>query len=111
MAGEISRQTFLRGAAGALAAAGAVFGSVRASADPNTSGWDGLSAAIGGQVLLPDGGPQFATAKQVFNTSFFTPTFPTAAIVRSTAPFPPGKVEFAKLNSVSRPLRRTTVSA
>jgi hypothetical protein len=27
------------------------------------------------------------------------------------APFPPGKVEFAKLNSVSRPLRRTTVSA
>ncbi len=47
MAREISRQTFLRGAAGALAA-GTVFGSVRAAADPMTSGWDGLSPAIGG---------------------------------------------------------------
>ena len=68
MAREISRQTFLRGAAGALAA-GAVFGSVRATAAPNASGWDGLSTAIGGKVLLPDG-PQFATAKQVFNTNY-----------------------------------------
>ncbi|MBO0865602.1 MAG: FAD-linked oxidoreductase, partial [Mycobacterium sp.] len=58
MAREISRQAFLRGAAGALAA-GAVFGSgrvgsVRATAAPNASGWDGLSAAIGGKVLRPD---------------------------------------------------------
>ena len=82
MAREISRQTFLRGAAGALAA-GAVFGSVRATAAPNPSGWDGLSTAIGGKVLLPDG-PQFATAKQVFNTLYndFTP----AAIVTPTSP-------------------------
>jgi FAD/FMN-containing dehydrogenase len=83
LAREISRQTFLRGAAGALAA-GAVFGAVRATADPNTSGWDGLSAAIGGRVLRPDDGPRFATAKQVFNTNYngFTP----AVIVTPTSP-------------------------
>ncbi|SON59699.1 putative FAD-linked oxidoreductase YvdP [Mycobacterium simulans] len=68
MAREISRQTFLRGAAGALAA-GVVFGPVRATADPNTSGVDGLSSALGGRVLRPDD-PQFATAKQVFNTNY-----------------------------------------
>ena len=68
MAREISRQTFLRGAAGALAA-GTVFGSIRAAADPIATGWEGLSAAIGGQVLLPDNA-QFVTAKQVFNTNF-----------------------------------------
>ena len=82
MAREISRQTFLRGAAGALAA-GAVFGSLRATAAPNASGWDGLSSALGGKVLLPDSS-QFATAKQVFNTNYngFTPT----VIVTPTSP-------------------------
>ena len=82
MAREISRQAFLRGAAGALAA-GAVFGSgrvgsVRATAAPAASGWDGLSTALGGEVLLPNS-PQFGAAKQVFNTNYngFTP----AAIV------------------------------
>jgi FAD/FMN-containing dehydrogenase len=69
LAREMSRQMFLRGVAGALAA-GAVFGSARATAAPNTSGWDGLSAAIGGTVLRPDSGAQFATAKQVFNTNY-----------------------------------------
>jgi FAD/FMN-containing dehydrogenase len=80
---EISRQAFLRGAAGALAA-GALFGSARASAAPNTAGWDGLSTAISGHVILPDSGAQFATAKQVFNTNYngFTP----AAIVTPTSP-------------------------
>lgn len=68
MAREISRQAFLRGAVGALAA-GTVFGSGRASADPNTSGWGGLSTAISGQVILPDNG-QFGAAKQVFNTNY-----------------------------------------
>jgi len=81
IAREISRQAFLRGAIGALAA-GAVFGSASAAAAPNASGWDGLSTALGGKVLLP-GGPQFATAKQVFNTNYngFTP----AAIVTPTS--------------------------
>ncbi|OBA83590.1 oxidoreductase [Mycobacterium sp. 1164966.3] len=81
MAREFSRQTFLRGAAGALAA-GAVFGSVRATAAPNASGWEGLSSALGGKVLLPDG-PQFATAKQVFNTNYNNST--PAAIVTPTS--------------------------
>ena len=82
MAREISRQAFVRGAAGALAS-GAVFGPVRALADPNSSGWGGLSTALGGKVLLPDNGSQFATAKQVFNTIYngFTP----AAIVTPTS--------------------------
>ena len=82
MAREISRQAFLRGAAGALAS-GAVFGPVRALADPNSTGWGGLSTALGGKVLLPDNGSQFATAKQVFNTIYngFTP----AAIVTPTS--------------------------
>jgi len=82
LAREISRQAFLRSAAGALAS-GAVFGPVRALADPNSSGWGGLSTALGGKVLLPDNGSQFATAKQVFNTIYngFTP----AAIVTPTS--------------------------
>jgi FAD/FMN-containing dehydrogenase len=86
LAREISRQAFLRGAAGALAA-GAVFGSgrvgsVRASAAPNPSGWEGLSTALGGKVLLPDN-PQFAAAKQVFDTNYngYTP----AAVVAPTS--------------------------
>ncbi|KZS58272.1 FAD-binding oxidoreductase [Mycobacterium ostraviense] len=68
MAREFSRQMFLRGAAGALAA-GAVLGPVRATADPAASGLDGLAAAVGGRVLRPDDS-QFATAKQVFNTNY-----------------------------------------
>jgi FAD/FMN-containing dehydrogenase len=79
---EISRQTFLRAAAGALAG-GAVFGSVRAAADPIASGWDALSAAIGGKVIRPDSGPQFATAKEVFNTNYNGST--PAAVVTVTS--------------------------
>ncbi|OBB90372.1 FAD-binding oxidoreductase [Mycobacterium sp. 852002-30065_SCH5024008] len=82
MAREISRQAFLRGTAGALAA-GAVFGSARATAAPNPTGWEGLSTAIGGQVLLPDNGA-FGSAKQVFNTNYNGST--PAAIVTPTSP-------------------------
>ena len=81
MAREISRQTFLRGAAGALAA-GTVFGSVRAAAEPIASGWDALSTAIGNPVLLPDNG-QFATAKQVFNT-IYSGSNPAAIVTPKT---------------------------
>ena len=82
MTREMSRQTFLRGAAGALAA-GAFFGSGRAGGEPVVSGWDGLSRAIGGQVIQPNG-PQFGSAKGVFNTNFngLTP----AAVVTVTSP-------------------------
>jgi hypothetical protein len=79
---EISRQTFLRGAAGAFAA-GAFLGSPRAGGEPVGSGWEGLSRAIGGQVIQPNG-PQFGSAKQVFNTNFngMTP----AAVVTVSSP-------------------------
>ncbi|OBG96278.1 oxidoreductase [Mycobacterium sp. E3251] len=82
MAREISRQAFLRGTVGALAT-GAVFGSARATAAPNPTGWEGLSTAIGGQVLLPDNGA-FGSAKQVFNTNYNGST--PAAIVTPTSP-------------------------
>jgi len=78
---EISRQTFLRGAAGALAA-GAFIGSARASGEPVASSWDGLSRSISGQVIQPNA-PQFDSAKAVFNTNYngLTP----AAVVTATS--------------------------
>ncbi|WP_406813521.1 FAD-binding protein [Mycobacterium sp. M23085] len=81
MAREISRQAFLRGAVGALAT-GAVLGAPRVAADPKPTGWEGLSSALGGKVLLPDN-PQYAGAKQVFNTNYngLTP----AAVVTPTS--------------------------
>ena len=81
MTREISRQTFLRGAAGALAA-GAFIGSGRASGEPVASGWDGLSRSISGQVIQPNA-PQFGSAKAVFNTNYngLTP----AAVVTPTS--------------------------
>ncbi|CAM2840720.1 FAD-linked oxidoreductase [Mycobacterium intermedium] len=87
MAREISRQTFLRGAAGALAA-GAVFGSGRlgsvlATADPNPVGLETLSAALSRPVLLP-GSPEFASAKQVFNTIYNDST-PTAIVTPTSS--------------------------
>jgi len=83
LAREFSRQTFLRAAAGALAA-GTVLGPGRALADPKTSGWSGLSSVIGGQVVLPDQGSQFATAKQVFNTNY-NDAMPAAVVVPTSA--------------------------
>ena len=68
MTREISRQTFLRGTAGAFAA-GALLGTARAGAEPVSSGWDGLSRAIGGQVIQPNAS-QFGSAKAVFNTNY-----------------------------------------
>lgn len=82
MAREFSRQTFLRGTAGALAA-GAFIGPTRTAAEPNPTGWQGLSGAIGGHVTLPDEG-QFAAAKQVFNTNYNGST--PAAVVTVTSP-------------------------
>lgn len=81
MAREISRQMFLWGAVGALAT-GAVLGAPRVAADPRPTGWEGLSTALGGKVVLPDS-PQFAGAKQVFNTNYngLTP----AAVVTPTS--------------------------
>lgn len=82
MAREFSRQTFLRGAVGALAT-GAVLGAPRVAADPRAAGWEGLSSALGGKVLLPDS-PQFAGAKQVFNTNY-NGLIPAAVVTPTSA--------------------------
>jgi FAD/FMN-containing dehydrogenase len=94
---EMSRQTFLRGTAGALAV-GAFFGSARAGGEPIASGWDGLSRAIGGQVITPNG-PQFGSAKQVFNTNFNG--LAPAAVVTVTSPADVQKaMTFASANNL-----------
>ena len=95
---EISRQTFLRGAVGALAA-GTVFGSVRATAAPNTTGWEGLSTAIKGQVIRPDNGGQFGSAKQVFNTNY-TGSSPAAVVTVTSAADVQKAVAFAAAHNL-----------
>jgi hypothetical protein len=50
-------------------ATGAVFGTTRAAADPG-AGWAGLASSVGGSVLLPANGAQFARDKQVFNSFY-----------------------------------------
>ena len=97
MAREISRQTFLRGAVGALAA-GTVLGSGRAGADPIASGWDPLATAIGGPVIRPDNG-QFATAKQVFNTNYNGST-PAAIVTPTSAADVQKAMAFAAANNL-----------
>lgn len=78
----ISRQAFLRGTVGALAA-GAVFGSSRTGADPAPSGWDGLSSSINGKVLLSNSG-ESGSAKTAFNTNFNNLT-PAASVTPASA--------------------------
>src|SRR5271163_1305748 len=79
----ISRQAFIRGTVGALAT-GVVFGTKRAAADPGAaSGWSGLASSIGGSVLLPANGAQFATSKQGFN-SFYNSNNPAAVVTVSS---------------------------
>jgi len=97
LAREISRQTFLRGAAGALAA-GTVFGSVRAAADPIATGWEGLSSTIGGQLLLPDN-EQFGTAKQVFNT-IYNGSAPAAIVTPTSTADVQKAMAFAAANNL-----------
>lgn len=94
---QISRQTLLRGAAGALAA-GVVFGANRARADPVASGWDGLSSALGGQVMQPTNA-QFGTAKQVFNTNYNDST-PAAIVTPKSAADVQKAMAFATANKL-----------
>jgi FAD/FMN-containing dehydrogenase len=95
VAGEISRQTFLRGAACALAA-GAFVGPGRAGGAPVTSGWDGLS--IGGQVIRPDT-PQFGSAKAVFNTNY-NGLSPAAVVVPASPADVQKALAFAAANNL-----------
>jgi len=93
----ISRQTFLRGAVGMLATS-AVFGTARAAADP-AAGWGGLASSIGGSVLLPANGAQFATGKQVFN-SFYNNSNPAAVVTVSSQSDVQKAVSFAAANGL-----------
>jgi FAD/FMN-containing dehydrogenase len=93
----ISRQTFLRGAVGMLATS-AVLGAPRAAADPAT-GWGGLASSIGGSVLLPANGTQFATGKQVFN-SLYNNSNPAAVVTVSSQSDVQKAVSFATANGL-----------
>ncbi len=97
LAKGISRQSFLRGAVSVLAA-GAVFGTSRAAADP-AAGWSGLASSIGGRVLLPSSGAQFASGKQVFN-SFYDSTNPAAVVSVSSQSDVQKAVTFATANNL-----------
>ncbi len=92
----ISRQTFLRGAVGALATS-ALFGPLRAGADPG-SGWAGLASSIGGRVLLPDGG-SFAAGKQIFN-SLYNGSNPAAVVTVTSQADVEKAVAFAAANKL-----------
>ncbi len=94
---EISRQAFLRGAVGMLATS-TVFGTARAAADP-ASGWGGLASAIGGRVVLPASGAQFAAGKQVFN-SFYDNSNPAAVVTVSSQSDVQKAVSFATANGL-----------
>lgn len=96
----ISRQTFLRGAVSALAA-GAVFGTARAVADPGAAAasWNGLASTIGGSVLLPGSGAQFSSRKQVFN-SFYNNSTPAAIVAVSSQADVQKALAFASANKL-----------
>jgi len=93
----ITRKEFLRGAAGALAA-GAMFGSVRAGADP-AGGWTGLSSSIGGKVLLPASGASFTSGKQIFN-SLYNGSNPAAVVAVASQDDVKKAVAFAAANKL-----------
>lgn len=93
----ISRQAFLRGAVGALATS-AVFGQVRAAADPS-SGWSGLASSIGGRVLLPGSGGSFTSGKQVFN-SLYNGSNPAAVVTVTSQADVEKAVAFAAANKL-----------
>jgi FAD/FMN-containing dehydrogenase len=98
---SISRQAFLRGAVGALAT-GAVFGTVRAAADPGggwATGWESLASSIGGSVLLPANGASFTSGKQVFN-SLYNGSNPAAVVTVSSQADVQKAVTFATANKL-----------
>lgn len=103
----ISRQAFLRGAAGVVAGS-ALFGipvgippgirGPRAWAEPSGA-WSSLASSIGGKVLLPADGASFTTAKQVFNSNYNAAT--PAAVVTVTSPADVAKaLAFAAANKL-----------
>lgn len=63
---RMSRQTFLRGAIGALRT-GVVFSIARKVVDPVVR-WGPLASAIGSSIPLPASGAAFTIGKQFFNS-------------------------------------------
>jgi FAD/FMN-containing dehydrogenase len=114
MAREISRQAFLAGALGTVAAS-ALLGGCRAPgpaphAPPATSGtpspptvsgpkdWNALASAIEGQVILPSNA-EYAAAKSVFNSRFDNST-PAAVVAVKSSDDVKKAMEFAARNHV-----------
>jgi FAD/FMN-containing dehydrogenase len=115
MTREISRQAFVRGALGAVAA-GALLGSCRPTAPdlqappaapgsqspPKASGpqdWNALASAIEGRVILPSSAA-YATAKYLFNARFDNSTPAAVVVVKSTTDVQKA-VEFAAKNGIN----------
>ncbi|BDB40760.1 oxidoreductase [Mycobacterium kiyosense] len=92
----ISRQAFLRGAAGALATS-ALFGTTKVRAEP-AGGWSTLASSISGKVLLPSDA-NFATGKQVFN-SLYNGSSPAAVVVVTSPADVQKAVAFAVANKL-----------
>ncbi len=84
-----------------MLATGAVLGTTRAAADPGAAvaGWNGLASTIGGSVLLPANGTQFASSKQVFN-SFYDNFTPAAVVMVSSQADVQKAIAFAAANKL-----------
>jgi hypothetical protein len=96
---EFSRKTFLGGAIGALAA-GALFGSARATAIPGAVDWSGLASSIDGDVLLPSNGAAYQAAKRVFNSRYDGST-PAAVVTVKSQKDIQRAVAFAAANNLN----------
>jgi FAD/FMN-containing dehydrogenase len=91
MSREVSRQAFVRGALGALAA-GPLLGSCRPATEqrPQSTSkvpardWSALDNSIDGRVVLPSDG-DYVTAKSLFNTRFDNSTPAAVVTVMSVA--------------------------
>jgi FAD binding domain len=110
---EISRQAFVRGTFGAVAA-GVLLGarqqtapaaknpstsvSHRPAAGPDPQDWNAFDAAIDGRVILPSSA-EYATAKGVFNKRFDDST-PAAVVVATSTEDVQKAVEFAAQSGV-----------
>jgi FAD/FMN-containing dehydrogenase len=108
MTREVSRQAFLRGAVGAVAA-GVLLGSCRQRAPlapqatatvsiPRNRDWSGLAAAIDGRVVLPSSGG-YTNAKNLFNARFDGST-PAAVVTVVSAGDVPNAMTFAATNGI-----------
>jgi hypothetical protein len=84
-------------------ASGAVFGTVRAGADPSggwATSWDSLASSIGGPVLVPSSGSSFTMGKQVFN-ALYNGLAPAAVVAVTSQQDVKKAVSFAVANKLT----------